>query len=270
MDCRIFEEDIALGADADSNPALAEHLSVCTSCAEAAHEFASLQNLFLDASTTEIPDGLVASVKYAVATELRANDRVENDSPSEFGAFVQQWLVPYSVAGAASILITGSLLWLLLIGAGSAPEGVVFAPPENDSNEVVFLDSRTDPTTLNNSRVSAKELAASRSNVSSVSPSINPNGTIVTLASALTSGRIRANEIVILASVRRDGTAELERIVEPIGDRNVALEVRQAMSQRGADSPFVSSVLDNRSDDTTVVFRITRVDVTSPNKEKSR
>lgn len=261
MDCGFYLEDIALGTGTEEVTGLAAHLAACASCSELSREFSAIQTGLLNSARPAIPSSLITSVKRSIRTELSASTDVGVPTESLLTSLTRQWLLPYSVASVTSVIVIGSLLWLMISGTGLTIGGIVSVPAENDSRDVVMIDRPDNIEALNRSKVSAKELATSRSDVSAFSPSVNPDGALMALAGTVAQRKIPGGELVVVANVLSDGSADLEEIVGPLEDERIIVELEQAMSGKGADAPFVPAYVDNRPEQTRVVFKLQRVDI---------
>lgn len=258
MECRIFENDIALGTDA---PGLSRHLRACPFCAMKQREFDSLHVFFRAASTTEVPTGLVSTVKRSVSEELQRNSSSLHPGQALISDLIRTWLVPYSIAVAASLVITTSLLWLLM--APIPPQTGADASSRKDaqSTEVVFLGSGSGSHALETSHVSAERLVRDRAAVATFSPTVNPEGTFMGLATSLASGKFGGDEIVMVLNVFGDGTADLEQMVRPLDSPAAIAELHRALEGKESGAPFVPASLDGRTDIAKVVFKMQKVEV---------
>jgi hypothetical protein len=110
--------------------------------------------------------------------------------------------------------------------------------------------------------------ALARRDVSSESPSVNPNGTLIELTKLLVQGKIKDDEVVVVADVYSNGSAQIAQVVEPSRNRDAVFELTKALDNGPA--PFVPAVFDQRSDAVRVVFKIQTVYVRTQERPKKR
>jgi len=104
--------------------------------------------------------------------------------------------------------------------------------------------------------------AAERSDVAQESPSLNPNGALVAMTSAMARSGGKNREIVLVADVFSDGIARINEVVQPSPDEKTMRALEKAMEQVPDTSPaFVPATLDNRSNVVQIVLKIHEVDV---------
>jgi len=173
--------------------------------------------------------------------------------------------MPYSVGTALSLLLGLSLLWSLLSAASaSSSTNFELARIEQDEKSTVLLAN-------NNSSFQNFELNAPNSsraadaamlNISHESPSINPKGALAAVAKSIVRGKMKDDEVVVVADVFGSGLAQIAEVVEPSSDRRAVGELEKALGADPDYAPFITAKLDNRQDKTVrVILKIQRVDV---------
>ncbi|MGI8787388.1 MAG: hypothetical protein ACR2HG_06475 [Pyrinomonadaceae bacterium] len=175
--------------------------------------------------------------------------------------------MPYAVGTALSLLLGLSLLWTLLSAANSNEKNVELAKYEPITKSSVLLTSN--PNTLDDEvELNAADYAAARLSVSGDSPSLNPHGALVALTKSILRGKMKDDEVVVVADVFGDGLAQIAEVVEPSSDRRAVGELEKALKNDPNYAPFVPASYDQRSDTVRVIFKINRVDVQTHIKSK--
>lgn len=230
-----------------------EHLAQCPLCRLKLSDFQSLRRDLRVLPRPEPPKFFPAALRQRLAVKAN-NERIIN---VKFREWLQMRLMPYSVGVAASLLLGFSLLWSLLSSANNAPELAKFQP-----NKAVML---ANPETLNlpnEVELSAADFAAARISVAGDSPSVNPQGALVALTKSIVRGKMRDDEVVVVADVFGDGLAKIAEVVEPANDRQTVRELKKALETNPDYAPpFVPANLDQRSKTVRVVLKIQRVNV---------
>ena len=110
--------------------------------------------------------------------------------------------------------------------------------------------------------LSAADFAAARISVSGDSPSLNPQGALVALTKSIVRGKMKDDEVVVVADVFGSGLAKIAAVVEPSKDINAVRELEKALKTNPDYAPpFVPAKLDQRSDTVRVIFKIQSVNV---------
>lgn len=264
-----YAEDVLTGAERED---LDAHLERCPVCRA---KLAGLQNLRNDLrglARPAVPADLLFSVKMAVAVELKKSERETVQAfSSGFSAWRQRWLMPYGVGTLASFLITFALLTTLLSTKKAAEKGVELA--RADSNRVTALtiadkNSRNEELVLGDNDYAFANLP-----VGVQTPSINPAGALVALTKSIVRGKMKDEEVVVVADVFGDGIAKIAEIVQPPHDARAMVNLEKALNEDRAEAPFVPATQDRRADVVRVILKIQRVDViekSSSAKPKSR
>ena len=274
MKCENLQFNLSLYADnflTGEERALTDaHLAKCPLCRQKLADFQSLRNNLRGLARPEIPGYLLTSVKGAVAVELKA---VETKPSFIFSEKFRRWLMPYSVGAVASLLMAFGLLWVLLSGVNQS------------NNEIVRLDTSYKSTVLltdtnSNSNqnfdfssgdyeVNPEDFAAARFAVSGESPSVNPSGALIALTKSLVRGKIKDEEVVVVADVFSNGLARISEVVES-SDEQTVRDLERALRTDPDFAPFVPARMDKRADSVQIVLKIQRVDVVDTNSPAKR
>jgi len=87
-------------------------------------------------------------------------------------------------------------------------------------------------------------------------------GALVALTKSFVRGKMKDDEVIVVADVFGDGLAQISEVIEPSRDLQAVRELQEALKTNPAFAPpFVPANLDQRSNTVRVVLRIQRVDV---------
>lgn len=261
MKCEDLQFDLPLYAEnalrEDEQAVLDKHLAACPLCRAKLAEFQSLRNDLMSLPAAEMPSDLLYSVKNSVATELKRN--AQKSAPI-FSTGVREWmqyrLMPYSVGTVASLLITTYLLLTLLSTGEATRQGVETA--QINANRAVLV-ANNNPKPINFSY--GAEYSLNELPISNETPSINPTGALVALTKSIVRGKMKDEEVVVVADVFGNGIAKIAEVVEPPSDKRAMKSLEKAMEEKNASAPFVPAGRDNRPEVVRVIFKIQRVDV---------
>ncbi len=238
--------------------AVDEHLARCPLCRQKLADFQMLRRDLRVLARPEMPTDLMMSVRNRVAQKVKSNQ------PAYFTEDVRRWLqmrlMPYTVGTAASLIVGFTLLWMLLSNANNIHEFELAKVEPRSTTTTMLTNSSQSPS--NNYELNAADFAAARISVSGDSPSVNPQGALIALTKSIVRGKMKDDEVVVVADVFGDGLARIAEVVEPSKDINAVRELEKAL-QTNPDyaPPFVTANLDQRSDTVRVVLRIQKVNV---------
>lgn len=271
MRCEDLQFDLALSTD-DAIPEknfeiLREHLAACPLCRQKRDDMREVRTALRSLARPRIPDPVILSVRRSLKARVEPTTR-------PFGIFnatfrvpsFRLWIASYSIGACASVVFGLAFFWLIFLAntnagrrsanafAGSrAPVSVADPVPGLDSARIVL---------------SPKDFADTRSDIASVSPSVNPQGSLIELTRSLVNNDIRNDEMVVVADVYGNGSAQIAEVVEPSRNQNAVPELARALDYEAVNAPFVPATFDQRSDTIRVVLKIQSVDVST--KEPSR
>ena len=253
-----------------------KHLAQCPLCRGKLADFQALKNNLRALPRPALSNERLAALRNRVVqkAEGRQGTFTFVSSEENWSEWLGKRLMPYAVGTAASLLFTVTLLWSLL-SAAYLPERTVemakndasikLTVPQTSSNSANFngFDSVADLNPAN--------YAATRYSVAGNSPSLNPQGALVALTKSIVRGKMKDDEVVIVADVFGDGLAQIAEIVEPSSDVRAVRELEKALKNdpRYA-APFVPANMDNRSDTVRVIFKINRVDIQTHTRTKAK
>ena len=276
MKCENLQFSLSVYADnclsEDERAVVDRHLGTCPLCRQKLADFQALRNNLRGLTRPAMPENLLNSVRSAVAAELQP---VESATPyfqtESFRRWLEFRLMPYTVGVVTSLVLGFTLLWTLLSGLRIPPSAEI-AGIQPSSNRAIMLETNSNTSRVARSdefELSPSDYAALRFSVSSESPSVNPTGALIALTKSFVSGKMKDDEMTVVADVFGDGLAEITEIVEAPDDTQTIYELEKALETDSGYAPFVPARLDNRSDMVRVVLKIQRVDVVD-SKPKSR
>ena len=243
----------------DERASLDEHLARCPLCRQKLADFQALRFELRGLARPEIPVDLKAAIQSRVAQEVKSSQT--SIFTESFREWLQMRLMPYTVGTAVSLLLGVTLLWTLLSAAdfSGKPAELAYQPAKQTT---VRLTNTNSNLTANEFELSPADFAAARLSVSGDSPSVNPQGALVALTKSFVRGKMKDDEVVVVANVFGDGLAQISEVIEPSRDRQAVRELQEALKTNPDFAPpFVPATLDRRSNNVRVVLRIQRVDV---------
>ena len=272
MRCEDLQIDLASYTD-DALPeenvaVLRDHLTACPLCRQALDDMRKLQVRLRSLPRPEIPQAVLASVRRSI----RVNGEPAMQPFGLFGSSLsvtsyRLWLASYSIAACASVVFGIAFFWLIFlanVNAGRISRSTV----DRSSATPVYGVPVLDPS----SRVilSPKDFANTRLDIASVSPSVNPQGSLIELTNSLVNSDGKHGEVVVVADIYGNGSAQIAEVVEPSRDQNVLPELARALDYESDNPPFVPATFDQRSDNIRVVLKIQTVDVSTKERSKKR
>ncbi|MGI8556025.1 MAG: hypothetical protein ACR2LT_06685, partial [Pyrinomonadaceae bacterium] len=198
-------------------------------------------------------------------------ERAARKSEPMFSTSLREWLqyrmMPYGVGTIASMILTFALLTTLLSTREATEKGVENARRNSNRSVLIAADSNPKiPDILYGGESALGDLP-----IADESPSINPAGALVALTKSIVRGKMKDEEVVIVADVFGDGIAKIAEVVEPPQDQKAMQDLEKAMNDKRSSAPFVPASQDNRAQVVRVIFKIQRVDVIEkPAKIKSK
>ena len=266
MNCEDLKFDLSFYLEdeltADQKLAVEEHLSACPLCRAELAEYRELSQEFKSVAKPQISDTLMRAIQSDLRLELAvASKEPEISFTEKFQNWLRPHLLPYGVGTFASLaFFTLLALGIMLPATGFRPNDQ--APYAGRGN---ILDKNDEVA------IAAAKYASERSDVAQESPSLNPNGALVAMTSAMAKSGARNGEIVLVADVFSDGIARISEVVRPAPDDKTMQELEKAMEQEVVASPaFVPAQIDKRSDVVQIVLKIHEVDVPSPGKKPAK
>jgi hypothetical protein len=81
---------------------------------------------------------------------------------------------------------------------------------------------------------------------------------------------MKDDEVVVVADVYSNGSAQIAQVVEPSHNRDAVVELARALDNGLGSTPFVPAAYDKRSDSVRVIFKIQTVYVSTQEKPRKR
>lgn len=241
---------------------LSAHLDECPLCRQVLSETQQIRTGLGRMSRPDLRPAYRTQIKASVAAELRSSKSRWIPMPID----VREWMVtrvmPLGVGVVASVVMGLSLLSLML------SERPATMPSAGGSEGFLLASNRSplaDPDSLTPS-----EYVKTRLDVSSESPSVNPQGALVALTKSLVRGGMKDDEVVVVADVFGNGLAQIAEVVEPSRDRQAVMDLQKALASDPAYAPFVAANLDKRSDSVRVVLKFQSVNVHTNTRKADR
>ena len=263
----VYLDDILSAAE---RAAIEKHLARCPLCRNKLAGFQTLRNDLRGLPRLALSNERLTAIRNRVSQEAGIKQgifaRLFSEDRREW---LQMRLMPYAIGTTASLLFTITLLWTLLSAARLPEKSVELAKNDAPLKSTVLL---ADPGGFGGDfEITPSSFAATRYSVSSRSPSLNPQGALVALTRSIVRGKMKDDEVVIVADVFGDGLAQIAEIVEPSSDVQAVRELEKALKNdpRYA-APFVPANMDGRSETVRVIFKINRVDIQTHTKTKNK
>lgn len=265
MKCEELKFNIAVYSDdilsENELAATDAHLAQCPLCRQKLADYQTNRNDLRVLARPEIPAQLLATVRSAVAAELRPVSKPRPFFSEKTLEWLQMRLMPYAIGTFASLTFGFLLLWNLMTAAYAPKNSNEFAKTAPRGTSTVMLTPATSGEQPNDFYLSPDQYAQTRLSISAVSPSVNPQGALVALTKSLVRGDMKDDEVVVVADVFGDGLAKIEEVVEPSKNRRAVYELEKALKKDSAYAPFVPANLDQRSELVRVVLKIQSVNV---------
>ena len=251
----------------EESAAVEAHLERCPNCRQTVDDLRRVRTGLRGLESPLIPDSLVVNLRESVVARIAAgeSDYLFPFIPDWLADPRRIWLMSYSVGTLATLALGFSFLWMILLTGNTSRLQPM--PYNNGSSRSSVLLAR-DGWPADVAQPSPQAYALTRRDVSSESPSVNPNGTLIELTKLLVQGKIKDDEVVVVADVYSNGSAQIAQVVEPSRNRDAVLELAKALDTGPA--PFVPAVYDQRSNAVRVVFKIQTVYVRTQERPKKR
>jgi hypothetical protein len=161
--------------------------------------------------------------------------------------FIEPRLMPYTVGSFASVIM------FFMMFTALRPHFVALREAALQRSEVLMVNTTDSGYDL----FKAADLARMRSDVSELSPTLNPRGRLAILSRDYSHPRAGysadADDMIVVTDVFINGTASLAYVVQPPRDKRMLEEFESALRQAPA---FVEASLDRRPDTMRVVISL--------------
>lgn len=234
-----------------------QHLTICPLCRVRVSDSVAIKNELRRLTRPEIPSVFTQRMQRAVREEIRGGRSI-NISASAY-EWLQMRLMPFAVGLLATIVVGFSFLSMLFNGglvAGSS-ETVASVP----DNRVLIAANRGPLRGDASDDISPADYARTRLAVAGESPSINPQGALISLSRSLVNGGMKNDEVVVVADVFSNGLARIAEVVEPSRNDRAVDELQKALVSDPSNAPFVTADMDKRSENVRVVLKFQSVEV---------
>ena len=269
----IYLDDILSEAE---RAGVEKHLAQCPVCRQKLTDFRTRRNDLRVLPRPVLSKERLTAMRNRVAQETAVKPGMLAALFSEERReWLQMRLMPYTVGTAASLFLTTTLLWSLLAAAHIPEKTIELARNETPLKSTVLLanplSNNYSDNYGNDFELNPASFAATRHSVSGSSPSLNPQGALVALTKSIVRGKMKDDEVVVVADVFGDGLAQITEIVEPSSDVRAVRELEKALKNDSRSAaPFVTANLDGRSDTVRVIFKINRVDIQTHTKSAAK
>ena len=254
-----LELDEAL--DASDSLSLRDHLASCSVCSTKFANQRKLRRELHSLSKTAIPSALFNELLSAgTLAAAKINGREMFDYHTEPLGF-RTWMMPTFVASAVTILLGFALISSILSGYENIGSFEVASNSGGYSKTAVFIPGNSPIERSFEIDRAIREFASSRAAFAKESPSINPKGTLVSMAGDQASQIGPNGEITIVADVFSNGIASIAQVLDSSGDHRSVEDLQKALSSDPQFAPFVPAELDKRSGTMRVVLLIQNVEV---------
>ena len=257
MKCIELQSNLALYADlhtdeADSR-AVKSHLDICPICRQHYSDFREIRAGLQKMRRPE----LSASRRNTIKRNVRGETHGAAQLP--FAPEIREWLfmrvMPYGVGVLASVAI-GLTFLTVLFSETLNPQTVAMERASSmmvAGTHVSFSDFDI--------VISPSDYAQTRLAFANESPSINPQGSLIAMTRSLARSGKKNDEVVVVADIFSNGSAEIAEVVEPSHDRGAVAQLEKALYTASAASAFVPTTMENRPDSVRVVLKFQTVDV---------
>lgn len=272
MKCSEIKTELALYSDGlltgGRQSSVKAHLDTCPVCRQEFTDMNAIKASLRQMARPAISVSLQDQLKRSVRTEIRRDKRSWLPVSGEMRAIFNLRVMPYAVGVMATLVMAFTLLTVMF--SGIRDRGVVTASNPSGSDTVMLATNRSPLQKQYPDSLSASDYANTRLDISSESPSVNPQGALIALTKSLVRGGMKDDEVVVVADVFGNGLARISEVIEPSRDSKAIDELQKALESDPAYSPFVAANLDKRSDSVRVVLRFQSVDVPTGIRARKR
>ncbi len=256
MLCEEIRQSLSLYVDDCVSPllraAIDEHLDRCPVCRAEVAELRSLTRGLRILPRPTPPPNLAASIANALYIEAAARRQAPKPSVAHrIARFIEPRLMPYTVGSFASVIMFFLMLialkphFVALREAALQQQGVIFVGATGFVYEGYDL----------NKPVNAAAFARERAPFGTLSPTLNPGGSLAALQRAYAHSPEAQydpdDDMLVNIDVFSNGAASLADVVNPPRDKRMLDDFESALRR---DYAFVQSKYDHRPDTMRISF----------------
>lgn len=233
------------------------HLPNCPICRQTLDDYRGLRNEYRLIETFEMPPPLNASIKIALGARLdrRPAITIATESTDSFRDKFMHWLMPYSVGTVAASLFIFAFLFVLMSDLQSSV--TVLQARSSDDSPILLTNSNAD--SIRQDLLLPRQYGGVT--LATNPPELNPAGALLVLTKSILRGKMKDEEVVIVADVFGNGLAQIAEVVEPPDNAESMRELQKAFDTDPAKAPFKPADLGKDTDRVRIVLKINRVDV---------
>ena len=266
MKCQELQSDLMLYADgflAEREHVLVKgHLEVCPLCRQKYADIREIKASMRQMSRPVISTALQMQLKQSVRSDIRESNKAWFPIQTDVRLWMQTRLMPYALGLLASLVMGFTLMTMMFSGLRNTnPDSAAFQ--SSYRSDKTLLASNSNPFRESENGISATDYANTRLDISSESPSVNPQGAVIALTKSFVRGGMKDDEVVVVADVFGNGLAKISEVIEPSRDTRAVSKLQKALSSDPAYAAFVPASLDKRSDNVRVVLRFQSVNVST-------
>lgn len=269
MDCENLQFNLPLYIDDilsdDERMSIEDHLPTCPLCRQKLSDYKHVTNSLRMISRHTIPADLLHSVRSAVANEINLPTiNLGIEKRETITDKLAHWLMPYSLGTVAASIFTFIFFSIVISTSDISNNNVAI----NDTKESSILLANATPDKVRDKLAISPEYESMV--IGDYQPEVNPTGALVALTKSIVRGKMKDEEVVVVADVFGNGIAHITEVVEPPSDDRAMLELQKAFQTDPEDAPFLPAKFNGNSDSVRVILKIQRVDVVDlrPNKRK--
>lgn len=269
MNCSDIRSELTLFSDGildeQAASAVSGHLDSCPVCRTELSEINSLRTALRRSTSPPIPADLGIKIKRALRKEAELQKRAWIPMPPDVRAWLRWRIMPYAAGAVASVAVAITVTTLMFSGLRDRSQ-----PSSETQSDTTMLAANRYPF-ADPDRILPSDYALTRLDVSTESPSVNPQGALIALTKSFVRGKMKDDEVVVVADVFGNGLARITEVVEPSKDREAMYQLEKALAGNDPKyAPFVAANLDKRSDTMRVVLRFQNVDVPTRTRRERR
>ncbi len=275
MKCKDIQFDLALYGDdvlsAESLSAIESHFESCPVCRAKNSANRDIRNELRFSPQPQMTDAITRSLRTAVSNEIRTGRKSTPWHSTAFGEWLQMSLMPYSVGVIASLIVAVSVLTIMFSDIRTREDLSATSRRSGFDTSIMLTGNQISfPSTRPGQFIDPAEYARMRSEVSNESPSLNPQGSLVSMTGSFVRKNMAKDGVVVVAEVFSNGLAQINEVVDPSRDKKAISDLEKALDADLGNAPFLPASLDNRSDSVRVVLRFQNVVVNTKENPRRR